>query len=774
MGDRLAKKVLVIGWDAADWKHIQPLLDKGWMPNLQKLMDRGAYGNLATLQPILSPMLWNSAATGKRPYKHGIHGFIEPLPDGKGIRPSASTTRKCKAIWNILTQQGYTANVVGWFCGHPAEPINGICISEMFQKVSVRGHGESPDPGNWPLPDGVVHPESLRDEIADLRLHPTELTEEEILPFIPKASKIDQEKDRRLQVFAKLFCEMVSVHAAATFAAEANDWDFMACYYDSVDHFCHAFMEYHPPQMAHVKDEDFEVYQDIITNVYRFHDLILGRLVELAGEDTTVILCSDHGFQCDHLRPKSTPREPAGPAVWHREYGVIVMAGPGIKRGEVIHGASLIDITPTVLTLMGEPVGEDMDGKPLVQAFDEPVWVQRIASWDDVAGECGMHDTSKREDPFEAREAIKQLVELGYIDPPDENEEKAAQNAAQEAKYNVARAYLDGGLIGEATELLAELYEANPEEHRYGLQLARCYLAQRRYHDARELGHLLLDRADRKQRETAEAAEARAKELDERGDELLDEARKAAREAYEKAVAQEKEEAEKEGRDPREMRPIDQFITRERLEKQRDHLATMAERLRHSDPKVTPSAHLLIGTLEFGERNIDAALEHLLAAERAEPRLPGLHNQLGQVYLRMRRNAEARRAFAKALEIDGDSATAHEGMASALHRLEEHEQAVDHALTAVELMHNMPRAHLRLGVTLNGLGLYEQATRAFETCLKLAPMTGAAHRWLSRIYQNRLHKPDLAAEHRLKAEQIRKWRIERRRERLAAQENENA
>ena len=55
------------------------------MPNLAGLMAGGVHGNLATLYPVLSPMLWTSIATGKRPYKHGIHGFTEPLPDGSGV-----------------------------------------------------------------------------------------------------------------------------------------------------------------------------------------------------------------------------------------------------------------------------------------------------------------------------------------------------------------------------------------------------------------------------------------------------------------------------------------------------------------------------------------------------------------------------------------------------------------------------------------------------------------------------------------------------------------
>ena len=74
------RKVLLIGWDAADWKVINPLLDAGKMPNLARLVEQGVIGNLATLQPVLSPMLWTSIATGKRAYKHGIHGFSEPDP----------------------------------------------------------------------------------------------------------------------------------------------------------------------------------------------------------------------------------------------------------------------------------------------------------------------------------------------------------------------------------------------------------------------------------------------------------------------------------------------------------------------------------------------------------------------------------------------------------------------------------------------------------------------------------------------------------------------
>jgi len=99
--------------------------------------------------------------------------------------------------------------------------------------------------------------------------------------------------------------------------------------------------------------------------------------------ETTVILCSDHGFHPDHLRPRAIPKEPARPAVEHREHGVFLIAGPGIKKDALVHGATLLDVTPTILTVFGLrssvfglPVGEDMDGEPLTDCFEQEPDVQ--------------------------------------------------------------------------------------------------------------------------------------------------------------------------------------------------------------------------------------------------------------------------------------------------------------------------------------------------------------------------------------------------------------
>src|SRR5438552_17189165 len=96
--DCRSRKVLLIGWDSADWKVIMPLIDAGKMPNLANLLEKGICGNIATLQPVLSPMLWTSIATGKRAYKHGLHGFSAPDALTGSILPVTNRARQTKAI----------------------------------------------------------------------------------------------------------------------------------------------------------------------------------------------------------------------------------------------------------------------------------------------------------------------------------------------------------------------------------------------------------------------------------------------------------------------------------------------------------------------------------------------------------------------------------------------------------------------------------------------------------------------------------------------------
>lgn len=462
-------KTLVIGWDAADWKFLNPLIDQGLMPNLKKLVDGGVMGKLATLEPPLSPTLWTSIATGKRPYKHGIHGFTEPRPDGKGLRPMNITSRKCKAIWNILTQHDLKTHVVGWWPSHPAEPINGTMVSNLYQQSGKTTLD------NWPMQEGTVHPAEESELFASLRVHRMEITGNHVEPFVPRLVEIDQRTDRKVGSLPTLIADCASIQSAATYILEEKDWDFVGVYYDGIDHFCHGFMKYHPPRRPHIDPKEYEFYKGVINGACRFHDMMLGRLLELAGEDTNVILISDHGFHPDHNRPVVVPKDPMGPASEHSPYGIIVLNGPDFKQDELIHGASLLDITPTLLQLYGLPVGEDMDGKVLVNAFAERPKVETIDSWENVAGADGSHPEGYQIDEEQSDAEMQQLIDLGYIEDYGDDTEKAIKMTLAENKFTLAKAYIDGQEWAKGTELMEELHAEFPDKIHFASRLIHAY-----------------------------------------------------------------------------------------------------------------------------------------------------------------------------------------------------------------------------------------------------------------------------------------------------------
>jgi len=466
MTEPKARKLLLVGWDAADWQMMHPLIDAGRMPHLKRLVENGVIGNLQTLQPVLSPILWTSIATGKRAYLHGVTGFVEPTPDGTALRPTSSGTRQCKALWNILAQSGKRCQALGWYASHPAENINGVCVSQLFHVAPA-----SSTPDDWPPQPNAVFPAELAEGLAELRFHPGEVTPQMLLQFIPAAAQLDQrdpEVRRLLGSLALRLAECISLHSLTTALMEEQPWEFCTAYYDTIDRVGHDFMVFHPPRMDNVRHDLFEPMKGVMNAVYEFHDQMLGRLVELAGADAHVMIVSDHGFHSGATRPTG----PVEPSQWHRNFGMFLLAGPGIRKDETMPGATLLDITPTVLTLFGLPVGRDMEGKVLVNAFETAPPIERIDSWEDIADL--VYDARERDvasdDPEAAAAAaasMQQLVELGYIEAPGEDVERDIVRARAAQKFNLACTCIDGKHSARALSLALELAQQFPAEASY-------------------------------------------------------------------------------------------------------------------------------------------------------------------------------------------------------------------------------------------------------------------------------------------------------------------
>ena len=548
-------------------------------------------------------------------------------------------------------------------------------------------------------------------------------------PFVPEAASIDQDKDRRLASVAKILAECTTVHAVGTWLMQNQPWDFMAVYYDAIDHFCHGFMKYHPPRQEHVPEKDFELFRNVVNAGYIYHDMMLATLLQMAGEDTTVILMSDHGFHPDHLRPKALPLEPAGPAAEHRDLGIFVAHGPGIRQDALIAGPNLLDIAPTVLTLFGLPVGEDMDGKPILDAFEQPPKVEAIPSWDDVEGDAGTHPPNLELDAEESKEAVNQLVALGYIEAPDENKEKAIAKTDRELQYNLALAYMDDARHGAAAEILEDLYHRWPNEHRYGVRLANCYLALDRIAELRSVVEDLSTR----RKEDADAAREELFEFRERIKERLAKDDADSGQMSDGEAAPEGDEQED---------PLLKSV-QELTEAEKQGLRTLRSHAAYNPHWID----YLWGSVHLAEGSHKKALESFRNAEKAEPNRPGLHLQLGEAYLRMRQPDDAESCYRKATEIDPENGRAWLGMARCHLQRGENERSAELARDAIGLLYSQPYAHFVLGVALHRMNRPGDAVSSLETALSLNPNFPQAHRRLSLIHRFDYKDRERAREH---------------------------
>ena len=636
MSRRKANKVLLIGWDAADWKVINKLIDEGKMPTMSKFVNEGVMGNLATLDPPLSPMLWTTIATGMHADKHGILGFIQPNKEGDGVTPVLSTSRKVKALWNILMQESMRSNVVGWWPSHPAEPINGIYVSNFYHKMSNQINFRKP------MAEATVHPEELHKIMEELRVFPWELTEAHLLPFVPNAAKIDQENDHRLGSIAKIIAETATIHSAATYVMENSKWDLMAVYYDGIDHFGHGFMNYHPPKMDKIKQEDFDMYKGVVEAGYRFHDMMLERLLELAGEDTTVIIVSDHGFHSDHMRPKHLSKAPAAPAAQHRSFGIFAAKGPHIKKDEIVYGSTLLDITPTILDLFGLPIGEDMPGKPILQMYEKPEAPDYIPSWEEIPGDCGMHSEEQRNDPWADKEAMEQLIALGYIEAPGEDKKEYVDKTTRESKFYLARVYLDSNRPEKALDILETVYNEAPDQARYGQYLIKCYLDLNRPDD---------------------------------GLRVLDELRKAFPKSVTQTNLLEARLWLKKGK-------TDQAL--ENLEKAKNQ----------SEDNFTVTLEL--GNIYLIKKMFTKAEKCYMECIDINPSSPMSHFGLGRTYLQLKKNMAAAEQLIAAVSLKYFFPAAHYFLGEALLRLKYFDRALEAYLVAIQQAPGMEKAHLRL------------------------------------------------------------------------------
>src|SRR5204863_4962601 len=125
----MPSRVLLIGWDGADWRILDPLLERGLLPNLAALIARGGRGVLRSTLPTHSWAAWPSFLTGVDPDDHGVYDILESRGSSKRQYPVTFRSIKERTFLADLTRAELETVMVDVPLSFPPPHIKGKLVA---------------------------------------------------------------------------------------------------------------------------------------------------------------------------------------------------------------------------------------------------------------------------------------------------------------------------------------------------------------------------------------------------------------------------------------------------------------------------------------------------------------------------------------------------------------------------------------------------------------------------------------------------------------------
>jgi hypothetical protein len=392
-------KVILAGFDGADWRVIRPMMAKGELPTFASLIREGTTGPLESIHDSNSAVIWASIYTGMTPERHGALDFYQiafPGMASKGIYPVHRTF--FKELADLVAPLGLTSQIPVDRFSIAAPPVWEIADRAGLSIGVVDGYFYSfpalrpSKPESWFFSYGLDEMAERPSPQVSLFLQPPSFFRD-FRPFL-KDGDFHWQSETLLRLLA-----------------ERPHPRFVNFYSHEPDSDQHWFWKwYEPERFFRVKARDVAEKGPIIPGIYRDFDRFLARLLAEAGPDTVVLIASDHGHSPTIVHSLYTQHR-------HGPPGILLMRGGPVRRGLAIQGASIYDLYPTALYLLGLPVPRDAAGKVLTGALD-PAFVQQhpvrtVPTYRDLGLSPNLPG-AKRDGTTNEQE-IRKLKALGYI-----------------------------------------------------------------------------------------------------------------------------------------------------------------------------------------------------------------------------------------------------------------------------------------------------------------------------------------------------------------------
>ncbi|MGH2654027.1 MAG: alkaline phosphatase family protein [Actinomycetota bacterium] len=263
-------RVLLIGWDGADWRILDPMLESGMLPNLRTLIDRGARGVLRSTTPNHSWAAWPSFLTGMEPSNHGVYDIFEKETGVRKNLPVTYRSIKEKTMLADLAAAGCTTVMTNLPLTFPPPRVDGKIVAG----------------GVLPKWRPFTHPESLAGEL-----------EQAGMPFPINGMSWTTFRNRP-EPFLEEARELTEARTKSNLhLLDTTDWRFASLIYVATDRVQHCLDKYVAPDHPDFATLSRQALAEKVRDVYRVLDDALGRILERAQDDDLVLFISDHGFQ---------------------------------------------------------------------------------------------------------------------------------------------------------------------------------------------------------------------------------------------------------------------------------------------------------------------------------------------------------------------------------------------------------------------------------------------------------------------------------------------
>jgi predicted AlkP superfamily phosphohydrolase/phosphomutase len=256
-----SRRVLVIGLDGATWDLLTPWIAAGKLPNLAKLQQAGASGELAsTIHPITTPA-WISFMTGRTQGQHGVYDHVRRRSGSYGIEIMDATKIQSPLVFDYVGAQGGKSVAINIPMTYPPRPIAGALVSGLFASE---------------VGPNITSPPTLYDRITAVApnyvVHPD---------FQPRAADpLGRYRD-------DLLCSISDRFTVAETLLAEHEWQLGVVVFTATDQVQHAFW--------HCMRDETSKYEAAVFDVYHRIDENLHRLLRFADENTLVLIMSDHG-----------------------------------------------------------------------------------------------------------------------------------------------------------------------------------------------------------------------------------------------------------------------------------------------------------------------------------------------------------------------------------------------------------------------------------------------------------------------------------------------